>query len=68
MLPNGHVAVALTATPGEDYTLQGSDDMKTWTDIGDVVAGPDGFVRVEDGEATSHAARFYRLEYNDDGN
>jgi hypothetical protein len=63
IMPNGHAALALTAQPGEDYVLQGSSDMQNWVVLGKVTAGPDGVIRVEDGDAQNHTARYYRLLY-----
>ncbi len=65
IMPNGHAAIALTAQPGEDYLLQGSTDLQNWTNLGEVSAGPDGMVRVEDGDAQNYNARYYRLVYTD---
>jgi hypothetical protein len=63
MLPNGQAALALAAQAGQVYILQASDDLQTWTYLGEVLAGPDGIVRVEDGDAPNHQARYYRLLY-----
>ena len=63
VMPNGSALLALHAQPGATYILQGSADLTTWVNLGQVTAGPDGLVRVEDGDAPNYSARYYRLVY-----
>ena len=53
--------LSLTAQAGSVYTLQASADLVNWVNIGRVLAGSDGMVRVEDAAAANYPNRYYRL-------
>jgi hypothetical protein len=61
MLSSGHAMLALSAVAGDTYIVQGSADLHTWMNLSRLVSGPDGNVRMEDGDAPAYPARYYRL-------
>ena len=60
-MPGGQAIISLTGVAGQTYVLQGSSDLLTWIDLCQVIAAPDGTIQVEDGDAASYKARYYKL-------
>jgi hypothetical protein len=56
----GVVFVQFSGIPGRRYTIQASLDMRTWADIGSVIAGPNGAINFVDPDGGRFGQRFYR--------
>lgn len=59
LLPDGQFQITVTGQSGIHYGVEASQDLSTWTLIGDGIA-IDGSVTVIDSNAPSFSARFYR--------
>jgi Cadherin-like domain/Bacterial Ig domain len=57
---DGSMQVVLKGTPGTNYNLQVSTDLKTWVTLGQVSAGTDGLIAFTDNSAAGSQSKFYR--------
>jgi len=57
----GQFVLNVTGTAGQTYTIQATQDLKTWTAIGTVTVGAGGTANFTDTTATGLTSRFYRM-------
>jgi hypothetical protein len=56
---NGNFILQASGSPGESFDIQGSTNLQSWVDLGDVIADTNGLVQFADTNAASFSARFY---------
>jgi hypothetical protein len=56
---NGNFILQASGSPGESFDIQGSTNLQSWVDLGDVIADTNGLVQFADTNAASFPARFY---------
>ena len=66
--PNDPARVPFQVTRGRKYLLEASGDLLTWTNLAEVVATPEGWIRYTDTNSSSASMRFYRLQSRFGGN
>ncbi len=54
--------LTVTGQIGHVYTIQATQDFKTWTNIGSVTLGGGGSINFTDTNAASYSRRFYRTQ------
>jgi hypothetical protein len=57
----GAMELLFNGNPGSAYSLQTSQDLKTWENLAEVQAGPDGAIQFTDAAASELRQRFYRV-------
>jgi hypothetical protein len=57
----GTMDLLFNGDPGSAYSLQTSQDLKTWENLAEVQAGPDGAIQFTDAAASELSQRFYRV-------
>jgi len=58
----GQIHVTAMAVPGSSHTIEGSDDMTTWVELGSITADSAGRLEFMDAQASDHQKRFYRFK------
>lgn len=66
--PNDPARVQFQVTRGRKYMLEASGDLRFWTNLAEVVAASDGWIRYTDTNSSSASMRFYRLQSRFGGN
>lgn len=58
--PKGEVVLRIEGVPSEEYTIEASDDLRTWNPIG-TVSDRSGVSSFTDTDSAARGARFYRV-------
>jgi hypothetical protein len=64
----GAMDLLFNGNPGSAYSLQTSQDLRTWENLAEVLAGPDGAIQFTDSAASELRHRFYRVVPAQSGN
>jgi hypothetical protein len=56
---DGTVLLEVQGSPGESFDIQASADLRTWLDLGTVLADTNGLMQFDDTNAPNFPARFY---------
>ena len=64
----GRMELSFHGNPGSDYSVQFSQDLKSWESLSEVQAGLDGLIRFTDPASSELKMRFYRVVPVEAGN
>ena len=64
----GRMELFFNGNPGSGYSVQASQDLKTWGSLSEVQAGLDGLIRFTDPASSELRMRFYRVVPVEAGN